>query len=95
MLVYKFASVYLKIITCDLSTFTMDHSKFIVSNQKEESINTQRVSQGSLYLRYSYDTEIEPVPGISKIRERIKYKPTGQHLDYRFYCVDTSKHIPK
>ena len=29
---------YLKIITCDPSIFTMAHPKFIVSNQKEESI---------------------------------------------------------
>ena len=29
---------YLEIITCDPSIYTMDHSKFIVSNQKDRSI---------------------------------------------------------
>ena len=29
---------YLEIITCGPSDYTMDHSKFIVSNQKEDSI---------------------------------------------------------
>ena len=29
---------YLEIITCDQSIYTLDHPKFIVSNQKEESI---------------------------------------------------------
>ena len=29
---------YLEIITCDLLIYTMDHPKFIASNQKEESI---------------------------------------------------------
>ena len=31
-------SFYLEIITCDPSVYTMDHPKFIASNQKEESI---------------------------------------------------------
>ena len=31
---------YLQIITCDPLIYTMDHPKFIVSHQKEESINT-------------------------------------------------------
>ena len=31
---------YLEIVTCDLSISTMDHPKFIVSNQKKESYNT-------------------------------------------------------
>ena len=37
----------LDIIACDPSIYTMDHLKFIVSNQKEESIacSTQRVIQ--------------------------------------------------
>ena len=30
---------YLEIITCDPSIYTMDHPKFIVSNQVEESIS--------------------------------------------------------
>ena len=29
----------LEIITCDTSNYTMDHPKFIVSNQKKESIS--------------------------------------------------------
>ena len=36
---------YLEIITCDPSIYTMDYSKFILSNQQEESINTQRVKR--------------------------------------------------
>ena len=36
---------YLEIITCDPSIYTMDHPKFIVSNQMEESISTQRVKR--------------------------------------------------
>ena len=31
---------YLEIISCDRSINTMDHSKYILSNQKEESIST-------------------------------------------------------
>ena len=31
---------YLEIMTCDPLIFTMDHPKFIVSSQKEESIST-------------------------------------------------------
>ena len=34
---------FLEITTCDLSIYTMDHHKFIVSNQKEESISAQGV----------------------------------------------------
>ena len=34
---------YLEIITCDPSIYTMDHPKFIVSNQKEEFMSTYRV----------------------------------------------------
>ena len=30
---------YLEIITCDLSICTMNHAKFLMSNQKEESIS--------------------------------------------------------
>ena len=37
---------YLVIITCDPSIYTMDHPKFIVSNQKEESISAIRVKTG-------------------------------------------------
>ena len=32
--------IYLEIITCDPLIYTMDHSKFILSNQNEESIST-------------------------------------------------------
>ena len=35
--------LYLEIRTCDLSIYTMDHSKFILSNLKEESISEYRV----------------------------------------------------
>ena len=31
---------FLEIITCDPSIYTMEHPKFIVSNQKEESIRS-------------------------------------------------------
>ena len=34
---------YVEIITCDPSVFTMDHPKFIASNQKEESIHVVRL----------------------------------------------------
>ena len=33
---------YLEIIICDPSNYTMDHPKFIVSNQKKESISAKR-----------------------------------------------------
>ena len=32
-------NIIMKIVACDLSIYTMDHPKFIVSNQKEESIS--------------------------------------------------------
>ena len=32
-------NLYLEIITCDPSMYTMDHPKSVVPNQKEESIN--------------------------------------------------------
>ena len=35
---------YLENITCNPSIYTMDHPKFIVSNQKEESIKLQQIS---------------------------------------------------
>ena len=31
---------YVEIITCNYSVYTMDHPKFIASNQKEESISS-------------------------------------------------------
>ena len=34
----KINNFYLELKTCDLSIYTMDHPKFIVSNQKEEFI---------------------------------------------------------
>ena len=42
---FKKYNFYLEIVTCDplLYTCSMDHSKFIVSNQKELSISTLRV----------------------------------------------------
>ena len=36
----KEIQLYLEIIACEPSIYTMDHPKFIVSNQKEESIST-------------------------------------------------------
>ena len=36
---------HLDIITCDPSIYTLDHPKFIVSNQKEESIRVYRVKK--------------------------------------------------
>ena len=35
---------YLKVITDDPLIHTMDHPKFVVSNQKEDSISIQRVN---------------------------------------------------
>ena len=35
--------LYLEILTCDPLTYTMDLPKFIVSNQKGESISAKRV----------------------------------------------------
>ena len=40
----------LEIITCDPCIYTMDHSKFIVSNQKEESISAEMVNGVTHYL---------------------------------------------
>ena len=37
----------LEIITCDSSIYTMDHPKFTVSNQKDESISTWADSSGT------------------------------------------------
>ena len=41
---------YLEIITCDPSIYTMDHSKFIVSNQKDESIFVLMVKDVVQYI---------------------------------------------
>ena len=38
---------FLKNITCHPQICTMDYPKFIVSNQKEESISIQRVKKGA------------------------------------------------
>ena len=37
--------VYLEVMTCDSSIYTMEHPKFIVSNQREEVISNYRVNQ--------------------------------------------------
>ena len=41
----KKKSIYLEIITCDPSLYTMNHPKFIVTYQVEESIRIQRVKR--------------------------------------------------
>ena len=38
-------TLYLEIITSDPSIHTMDHTKFILSNQKEESISSKGLNQ--------------------------------------------------
>ena len=44
---------YVVLINCDPSVCSMDHPKFIASNQKEDSI---RILKGELKLRYSYNS---------------------------------------
>ena len=48
----KKCNFYMEIITCDTSVYTMDHPKFIVSNQKEESISVsdKRIRDKKNYL---------------------------------------------
>ena len=43
-----------KILTCNPSIYTTDHPKFIVSNQKEESIITHRVKEKNNWLIMTY-----------------------------------------
>ena len=39
----KKLQLYLEIVTCEPSNYTMDHFKFVASIQKEESNSTKRV----------------------------------------------------
>ena len=43
-------TIFLEIITSDHSILTMDHPKFIISNQKEESINAKWVNMRTLRI---------------------------------------------
>lgn len=54
------------------------------------------LSRGS-YLHYSrqcYYYEVQPIPCVSKVRERLKYEPTSHHLDCRFKSVDPREDHP-
>ena len=67
----------------------MFHPKIVIIDCRRVNIMEQ------LYSRYCYYTEVEPVPRVPEICEGINYIPSGAHLYYSFYGVDTRKHIPK
>lgn len=49
------------------------------------------------YLHYSrqcYNYEVQPIPCVSKVCERLKYEPTSHHLDCWFECVDPREDHP-
>ena len=61
----KVIQFYLKIITCDRLIYTMNHSKPIVSNHKEELISAQRV-ESSIRIYHECEGWIEKsVPRIA------------------------------
>ena len=46
----------LEIITCGPSNYTMNHPKFIVSNQKEESIRALGLKYWYVHIKFHYRT---------------------------------------
>jgi len=39
-------------------------------------------------LRYRDDDKIEPIPCVSEVGKLLDNKPSRQHLDQTFYCVE-------
>ena len=55
---------YFEIISCDLSIYTMDHPKFIVSSQKEECIRPEFFRVPTIR-----EKSVKKVQGQGKVRE--------------------------